>query len=280
MDKVRTINGLADSLAANVPKPAEKTFIGADGLLYCSKCGTKVQTRVTILGKERVMPCVCKCMAEKYKAEDVQREAENFRRRVAELKAASLMDSAYTACSFETARLDTDNKKQMAIAAKYAGAFREMRDRNRGLLFYGPPGTGKTYAAACIANKLLAEGFKVVMTSFVRVNALDFEEREAIIQTMADADLLIIDDLGAERNTSYSIEKVYDIIDSRVRVNLPLILTTNLTIAQMRNNPDVSYERIYDRVFQVCYPVECKGASWRADAALKMQAEMSAFFKV
>ena len=75
--------------------------------------------------------------------------------------------------------------------------------------------------------------------------------------------LLIIDDLGAERGTDYSLERVYDIIDSRYRSNKPIILTTNLTMEQMKNCEDIRYNRIYDRIFEMCYPVKVSGLSWR-----------------
>lgn len=58
---------------------------------------------------------------------------------------------------------------------------------------------------------------------------------------MNQSKLLIIDDLGAERGTDYSLERVYDIIDSRYRSNKPIILTTNLTMEQMKNCEDIRY---------------------------------------
>lgn len=84
---------------------------------------------------------------------------------------------------------------------------------------------------------------------------------------MNQSKLLIIDDLGAERGTDYSLERVYDIIDSRYRSNKPIILTTNLTMEQMKNCEDIRYNRIYDRIFEMCYPVKVNGLSWRKRGA-------------
>lgn len=84
---------------------------------------------------------------------------------------------------------------------------------------------------------------------------------------MNSASLVILDDLGAERNTDYALEIVYNVIDSRYRSRKPMIITTNLTLSEMQNPPDIRYSRIYDRIFEVCYPVEFTGKSLRMKEA-------------
>ena len=81
------------------------------------------------------------------------------------------------------------------------------------------------------------------------------------------AKLLIIDDLGTERNTDYGLEKVYNIIDSRYLSGKPLILTTNLSLQEMRETTDIRYRKVYDRIFEMCYPVQVIGKSWRMNQA-------------
>ena len=147
----------------------------------------------------------------------------------------------------------------------------------QGLLFYGTVGTGKSYTAACIANYLLEHNTSVVMTSFVRIlkemQGFDREREEAFTNRLNSVRLLIIDDLGAERSTDYALEKVYGIIDDRYRAKKPLILTTNLTLNQMQTASDIRYERIYDRVFEMCFPLEFKGVSWRKREAAQRYEE-------
>ena len=53
-----------------------------------------------------------------------------------------------------------------------------------------------------------------------------------------------------------------------------MLLTTNLSLQQMQSTQDIRYGRIYDRVFEVCYPVEFKGQSWRYVEAAKRYDEM------
>ena len=66
-------------------------------------------------------------------------------------------------------------------------------------------------------------------------------------------------------------------MDGRYRAGKPMILTTNLSLAQMQAATDVRYSRIYDRIFEICYPVEFKGKSWRRKEAANRFDEMTSF---
>lgn len=184
-----------------------------------------------------------------------------------------MMDDTFHTATFENFQVRKENENHLKIAKSYCEKFKIMYERNQGLLFYGTVGTGKSYTAACIANYLLEKNTSVVMTSFVRIlqemQGFDKEREESFSNHLNNVRLLIIDDLGAERSTDYALEKVYGIIDSRYRAKKPLILTTNLTLQQMQNTTDIRYERIYDRIFEMCYPMEFSGISWRKRQAFQ-----------
>lgn len=55
-----------------------------------------------------------------------------------------------------------------------------------------------------------------------------------------------------------------------------MLLTTNLTIDEMKREIDRRYSRIYDRIFEVCYPMQFAGPSWRKKAANQRFREMEA----
>jgi DNA replication protein DnaC len=76
---------------------------------------------------------------------------------------------------------------------------------------------------------------------------------------------LIIDDFGMERGTEYALEQIYNIIDSRYRSRKPLIVTTNLTLDDIRHPQDTAHARIYDRLLEMCVPVSCIGVSFRKE---------------
>lgn len=105
------------------------------------------------------------------------------------------------------------------------------------------------------------------------MQGFDREREETFTNKLNSVKLLIIDDLGAERSTDYALEKVYGIIDNRYRAKKPLILTTNLTLRQMQEATDIRYARIYDRIFEMCYPMEFSGVSWRKREAAQRYEE-------
>ena len=82
-------------------------------------------------------------------------------------------------------------------------------------------------------------------------------------------DLLIIDDLAAERNTEYMKEIVTTVIDERYRSGRPLIVTTNMTGQEMKNPADIGTDRILSRLFEMCDPVEVVGIDRRKEKLKK-----------
>ena len=70
--------------------------------------------------------------------------------------------------------------------------------------------------------------------------------------SLDDYSLLVIDDLGVERNTEYAMEQMFTVIDSRYRSKKPLIVTTNLKLEEIKNPPDLAHARIYDRILERC----------------------------
>ena len=249
-----------------------------DGLLYCGKCLKPRQVRKVLpSGEEYIWAsmCVCEEEAEMRRREE---EQENERRlRLEEIRNRSLMGFSYRDARFENCVRTVENRKNIEICEKYVDNFDKMVEKNQGLLMWGDVGTGKSHLAACVANRLMDNGVQVVMTSFTQfleIISKDYSEEFALIDRLMNARLLIIDDLGAERSTDYALEKVYNVIDKRCQRRLPMILTTNLNFKDMRDEEDVRYRRIYDRIFQYCYPMQFKGTNFRREEANRRFAEM------
>ena len=253
-------------------------YRNSQGLLVCGRCKSLRQKIMLISNPstgdpERktglIVPIQCKCeIAEGKKSFQDRADAKNADR-IKKLKSASLMDEKLMSASFDNFMKNPYNERGFKLCTSYAERFSQMMDKNQGLLLWGGVGTGKSYAAACIANKLMENGVPVVMTSFVKLLEIiqTTGQESAILSNLNAAKLVIFDDLGAERGTDYSLEKVYNIVDSRYRKKLPMILTTNLTIEQMKSEQDIRYSRIYDRIFEVCYPMQFTGPSWRKKEA-------------
>ncbi len=93
------------------------------------------------------------------------------------------------------------------------------------------------------------------------------EDRAAFIASLDDYSLLVIDDLGVERNTEYAMEQMFTVIDSRYRSKKPLIVTTNLKLEEIKNPPDLAHARIYDRILERRAPVLFSGKNFREEGA-------------
>ena len=119
-------------------------------------------------------------------------------------------------------------------------------------------GTGKSFFAGCIANALIDRDIPVLMTNIPSIlnqlTGMFAEDRAAFISALDDYSLLILDDLGVERNTEYALEQMFLVIDSRYRSRKPLIVTTNLKLEEVKKPPDLAHARIYDRIMERCCP--------------------------
>lgn len=256
-------------------------FVGKDGLTYCGKCKTQKQLRVKFNNQIHVVGCLCRCASEELEKKKKQDAYNEQMRRIDRLREASMMDRKYREDTFEKYEVTSENQKAFNLAKKYAVRFSEMYQKNQGLLLYGPVGTGKSFTAACIGNYLLNHARPVIMTSFVKILQDVWEnDREAeYITILNSASLLIVDDLGTERETDYALEKVYNIIDSRVRANKPMIITSNLELNDMMECEDIRKKRIYDRILECCYPMYVGGKSFRMMKAAQRFDEMKDFLE-
>ena len=84
--------------------------------------------------------------------------------------------------------------------------------------------------------------------------------------------LLIIDDLGVERNSEYALGIIFSVIDRRIRSGRPLIITTNLPLIEIKSETMLDKRRIYDRILEMCTPMYVGGTSKReVIASMKME---------
>lgn len=262
------MDGTIDALSAHVPQTQYGTYKGEDGLEYCNNCHTRVQCRVDFLGKEKIVCCICKCRNDWLEAQKKEKEQREFEDTVRDLRKMGFIDAPLRNCTFENA--DKGSEVTLSPMHQYVDNFADFKRRGVGLLLYGRVGTGKTYAAACVANALIDCGHSVLMTNFMRVyNELQgkFDGRQEYLDRMNHFELLIIDDLAAERNTETMQELVFNVIDNRCRAQKPMIITTNLTAQELKNPQTQREARIYDRLIGCCVPVEINGSSHRRGRA-------------
>lgn len=238
---------------------ADGDFHDEEGYIVCGKCKTRKQREIMFFNNEpRRVPVACECRQKEIEAEEEHRRKEEFRQRMEALRRDGITDPAYW--NFTFTNDDYRNKAVSDVCRKYVDKWEEMKADNIGILFYGSVGTGKSFLACCIANALLEKCVSVSVTNFPRIlNRLQGfgEEKQGFIDKLQRYNLLVIDDLGVERDTSYSVEQVFNVVDTRSRSGLPLIVTTNLSMEDLKNPPSLAHSRIYDRVLEMC-PIRLK----------------------
>lgn len=254
---------LADRSASR-PLAEDEYIDKTSGLVYCKKCHTPRQASVELGGTLFHPCCICQCQSEARELELAKEKQLQEQQRIARLKANGLQDASLRQFTFAN---DTGINPEMQKAHSYVEHWPEMKATATGLLLWGNVGTGKSFFAGCIANALLDQGVPVLMTNFSRIlNALTgmfSDDRNKYIDSLNHYSLLIIDDLGMERGTEYALEQVFNVIDARLRSNLPLIVTTNLTLDELKHPADLAHERIYSRVLERCIPLKINNQNIR-----------------
>lgn len=249
------------------PKEGED-FRDADGILICGTCKKPKERRFPsggIFKEPRVVPVMCACqMAEEEKRKKAEAMREH-RRKTDALRAACF--PSFGRYAFSTfADDDGRNPKQTTICKAFAATF-DVSDPT-GLVLYGDCGTGKSFHAACIANAIIENGHTCLVTDIKQVVNLmesSFEKRMEHLGRILKPELLILEDLGAQRSTEYVMEYVYDVIDGRYKAGKPMVITTNFDFRHriMAASESDPWRRVFDRIVECGYPVKYEGESRR-----------------
>lgn len=248
-----------DIIKWNTPAPGTYTI---DGIAYCPNCKKPLQIRREVFGETRLLPIMCDC----------EIEQERLRKETARLQ--KLADARRRCFSGDYSRLSgariadayLEHPHEAGIIQRYIDNFGEFYRSQQGLILYGQNGTGKSYLAAALCNELIEKDHDVYFTTFTHIDretAGARSERQAYFESLNEYALLVIDDLGAERGSEYMQELVFSVIDARYTSGKPLVITTNLSMQDLKNPQTAQQSRIYDRILQICYPVPVSGDSIR-----------------
>lgn len=253
-----------------------------NGVRMCAKCHTPKQAWVNFpvrtpegltttdesgetLKKPWLAPIACRCRREALAQEREQDKEMQFRSWMHTHQQYGISGGLSKDMTFDA----DDGRDPMAleICRRYVDNWRKMYENNIGIIFHGPNGTGKSFHAGMIVNELLKRRIPCLMTSFPSLLAAmeKWGEKQEIVDHLRLFELVVIDDLGAERSSSYALEQIYHVVDARYRQRKPLIVTTNTPVKWMKMDEEgernlclkkdadpIMIKRIFSRVLEMC----------------------------
>ncbi len=138
----------------------------------------------------------------------------------------------------------------------------------KSLIMLGKTGLGKTHLSLAVVNRVLDRGFNVYYDSaqgiMYRLEKVHFNRGvrdEELQEDLYKSDLLVIDDLGTEMVTSFTLAALYQLVNERINDGLPTIFSTNQTPAEL----EATYsQRLTSRLLGTCDILQFYGKDVRA----------------
>lgn len=164
-------------------------------------------------------------------------------------------------------RVTSDNERAVKIAKHLC-----TNKPDKGAFMYGGCGTGKTFLASLIAQSYLREGLSVAfydMPGLLNSIKGTFDTREStrdFLDEICTCRLLVIDDMGAEKVTDWSVEQLYFVVNARYNLGKPLVCTSNFDLdgLEKRLGSDITARRITSRIKEMCFQAFFGTKDWRS----------------
>lgn len=200
------------------------------------------------------------CKLELAIAED---SIEMLQSRAKSLRERSNLGKRFSSRTFDT--FNQNENKKIYVACKRYVDNRIFDAEKNGLIICGACGTGKTHLAAAIANSLADEGVSVLFDTFgghleKLKEEFSAEGRPGYMNFMKSVDMLILDDVGKEKQTEWSESVMFGIINSRYESMKPVIITSNFSQAELE---EYFGNACYSRLIEMCYALNTSGEDYR-----------------
>lgn len=253
---LRPIAQVAEHLAQTI-----EDDYSLDGILFCGKCHTPKEILIPVGEQTMLVKCLCTCATERRdKLEEHQR-----------IQAIQDMKADWIHYTGETAIEKIFPSKAQRVAENTLAKLDVIIEKGLSMVLRGGTGCGKTMAAGIIANAALSKGYRVYMATVGdMISQLYAEEtRTKLENRLRTFDLVVIDDLGSERQTQYGISSAFNIVDMRVQTGKFTIITTNLRV---ETREDIDYQRIMSRISSFVV-VNCGNEDYREGQGKEKRAQ-------
>lgn len=198
-----------------------------------------------------------------------QNERDSFKEIINKFYSQNYIGKRLKEYNFENFIVSNTNKKEVEIAKDYTKKC-IIGKQEDGLIITGISGTGKTHLTAAISNKLIEKDKLVLigrLTSLLDMIKETFKDNskseKELIDLFSNVDLVVIDDLGTEKISSWALDKLYTIIENRNENKLPIIITTKFNKEGLlhrfyQSNDKELSKAIIQKLYQICYGIELK----------------------
>lgn len=230
---------------------------------YCgrglSRLGLLFKNRITWVAHE---PCGCPGEQEAERREALYQEQERRASRERRLAKAGIQRRYWSA----TASMEPKSTHFLSGYRKHGGG---------GLYIYGDVGTGKTYLASAVAIELIDKGAKVIFTSALSIFANIQDTYDTNESTLTEkrrymtCDLLVLDDLGKESASQWSVMTLFEVVNARYEHMLPIVITSQYSLGELTERLARAGERetakaIASRIREGCAMVHLTGMDRRS----------------
>jgi DNA replication protein DnaC len=211
----------------------------------CPNCSRPLfEGTIHFWGTSTVYKITCQCEVDKRKEQEKLDKQAQHRRYIADLHHRSGLPRKWENIALESFEPRKGAERSYKACCNYSENFQSLQNRGIGMYLFGTSGSGKTRLAASIANKLLDKGVPV---KWWNVTNLYFAiqgtfngngSSQEILDNCTRAGLLILDDIGAEKPSEWTMSTMYEILNTRIDDMLPTIITSNLKFEELSKVAD------------------------------------------
>jgi DNA replication protein DnaC len=262
-----------------VAKIVKKNIVVQNSSVNCSICGEEVKAiKLDIPGLqiERWVQPKCKCEVEAFDKEQLAFQRKTEELEVRKLFSISQLGEKLSSASFNNFQIRSGSEIAYKASKNYCDGFNPKNPT--ALILWGEPGNGKSLLAACVNNELQKNGHTTIfvsmpdlLTKIKQTFNNDRENEEQILKALDICDLLIIDDLGAEKTSDWVEETIFKIIDNRYRKKKPILITSNVSPYELSKKIG---SRSTDRILEMCIEIKNDAKSYRTQKAQSMKDAM------